>query len=106
GIITSTDLLSDKPVQIIADRGLLHSDLLVRDVMTPAHKINVIDLQDVMKAQVGHVAETLKQSNRQHALVVDMLENGHQRLCGIFSATQITRQMNAEIAAEKVAQFA
>jgi CBS-domain-containing membrane protein len=106
GIITSTDILSDKPMQIITERGLLHSDLLVRDVMTPAHKIKVIDLQDVMKSQVGHVVETLKQSNRQHALVVDMLENGHQRLCGIFSATQITRQMNAEIAAQQVAQFA
>jgi CBS domain-containing protein len=106
GIITSTDILSDKPMQIIADRGLLHSDLLVRDLMTPAHKIKVIDLQDVMKAQVGHVIETLKQSGRQHALVVDVLENGHQRLCGIFSATQITRQMQMEKALEPATQFA
>lgn len=100
GIITSTDILSDKPMQIIADRGLLHSDLLVRDVMTPAHKIKVIDLQDVMKAHVGDVMETLRQSGRQHALVADVAENGHQRLCGIFSATQITRQMQAEASAE------
>jgi CBS-domain-containing membrane protein len=106
GIITSTDILSDKPMQIIADRGLLHSDLLVRDVMTPAHKIKVIDLQDVMKAKVGDVIETLKQSGRQHALVADVLDNGHQRLCGIFSATQIARQMQAEKATEAATQFA
>jgi CBS domain-containing protein len=106
GIITSTDILSDKPMQIIADRGLLHSDLLVRDVMTPAHKIKVIDLQDVMKARVGDVVETLKQSSRQHALVVDVLDNGHQRLCGIFSASQIARQMQAEEAPEAATQFA
>jgi CBS domain-containing protein len=106
GIITSTDILSDKPMQIIADRGLLHSDLLVRDVMTPAHKIKVIDLQDVVKAQVGHIVETLKESGRQHALVADVLENGHQRLCGIFSATQISRQMQAETAKQAAPQFA
>jgi CBS domain-containing protein len=106
GIITATDILSDKPMQIIADRGLRHSDLLVRDVMTPAHKIKVIDLQDVMKAQVGHVVDTLKQSNRQHALVVDMLDNGHQRLCGIFSATQIARHMQTVPVAEAATQFA
>lgn len=93
GIITATDILSDKPMQHIHTRGLLHSDLEVRDIMTPAAEIDVIDLKDVLSACVGQVIETLEQHDRQHALVVDQAEDGHQRVCGIFSSTQIARQM-------------
>ena len=96
GIITATDILGDKPMQLIHERGILHADLTVRDLMTPAAKIDVIDLKDVLHASVGHVVETLKQSGRQHALVVDQTSDGGQRVCGIFSSTQIMRQMQHE----------
>lgn len=95
GIITATDILGDKPMQLINERGLLHSDILVRDIMTPAAKIDVIDLTDVLSAKVGRVIETLKHSGRQHALVVDQTTDGRQLVCGIFSSTQIARQLVA-----------
>jgi CBS-domain-containing membrane protein len=93
GIITATDILGSKPMQLINERGLLHSDILVRDVMTPAARIDVIDLADVANAKVGRVVETLKHSGRQHALVVEQAADGRQLVCGIFSSTQIARQM-------------
>lgn len=93
GIITATDILGIKPMQLISERGLLHSDILVRDIMTPASKIDVIDLADVQNAKVGRVVETLKHSGRQHALVVDQTSDGRQIVCGIFSSTQVARQL-------------
>lgn len=96
GIITATDILGDKPMQLINERGVLHADLLVRDIMTPASKIDVVDLKDVLQAKVGRVLETLKHSGRQHALVAEQTPDGQQRVCGIFSSTQILRQMKAQ----------
>lgn len=94
GILTSLDVLGDKPMQLINERNVLHSDILVRDVMTPAGKIDAIEIKDVLTATVGRVVETLKHSGRKHALVVDHVDGTHHRVCGIFSATQIERQMN------------
>jgi len=96
GILTATDLLGDKPMQLISERGGTHAEILVRDIMTPASRVDVIDLKDVMSAKVGDVLETLRQSGRQHALVVDETPDAHQVVCGIFSSTQIARQMSAQ----------
>ncbi|MGZ3160001.1 MAG: CBS domain-containing protein [Burkholderiaceae bacterium] len=94
GIITSTDILGEKPMQITHERGIRHAEILVRDVMTPAHRLEVIDLQEVLNAKVGDVLETLRRARRQHALVVDQLTGEQEMVRGIFSATQIARQLD------------
>jgi CBS-domain-containing membrane protein len=94
GIVTSTDILGEKPMQLTHERGVRHAEILVRDVMTPADKLEVIDLNAVVKARVGDVLATLKRSGRQHALAVDQTAGGHQMVRGIFSATQIARQLD------------
>lgn len=97
GIVTATDVLGGKPVQITQQRGIRHDEVIVRDIMTPVDRLEVIDLGDVLKANVGDVVATLKRSGRQHALVVDQsfdsaAERG-QMVRGIFSLTQIARQL-------------
>ena len=94
GIITSTDILGEKPMQLTHERGIRHAEILVRDVMTPAASLEVIDLSAVLSARVGDVLATLKRSGRQHALAVDQAPGGRQMVCGIFSTTQIARQLN------------
>ncbi len=94
GIVTSTDILGEKPMQITHERRIHHVEILVHDVMTPANRLEVIDLQAVLNARVGDVLETLKHSRRQHALVVSQATGGKHVVRGIFSATQIARQLN------------
>lgn len=94
GIVTSTDILGEKPMQLTHERGIRHAEILVRDVMTPADRLEVIDLKAVLNARVGDVLATLKRSGRQHALAVDQATGGHQMVRGIFSATQIARQLD------------
>lgn len=93
GIVTSTDILGEKSMQFTHQRGTLHADILVRDIMTPANRLEVIDLQAVLSSRVGDVLETLKRSRRQHALVVDDAHGARQMVLGIFSSTQIARQL-------------
>jgi len=92
GLITTTDILGEKPLSYLRDVGGNHGDILVQDIMTPYDQMEVMQLNEVLNASVGDVISTLKLVGRQHALVVDGLEPGvAPRLRGIFSTTQIGR---------------
>jgi CBS domain-containing protein len=93
GLITATDLLGERPMQVATERGLRRDELSVADVMTPGAQIEVIALADVEASRVGHVLETLRRLGRQHALVADR-EN---TVCGIFSISQIARQLGVTL---------
>jgi CBS domain protein len=107
GVITATDLLSERPMRVAIDRGLRRDELTVGDIMVPAEQVEVIDHADVASARVGHVFETLRRAGRQHALVVDFDEQPARRLLdpparrtmvrGIFSLSQIARQVGLAV---------
>jgi CBS domain-containing protein len=94
GIITAYDILSERPLLVGHDTGVRHDEVVVRDVMRPAEQLEVIDFSDVVVGRVGNVVATLKRSGRQHALVADRQDIGpHWYLLGLFSLTQIARQL-------------
>jgi CBS domain-containing protein len=93
GVITATDLLGERPMQVATGRGLRRAELSVADVMTPAAQVEVLALADVERARVGHVLETLRRLGRQHALVVD----AENMVRGIFSISQIARQLGVAL---------
>jgi hypothetical protein len=97
GIITSNDVLGEKPVEVAQDRGVRHVEVRVRDVMTPADRLEALELQEVLKARVGDIVETLKRSGRQHALVIESgpahAASATRTVRGLFSLTQIARQL-------------
>jgi CBS domain-containing protein len=105
GIITANDILGEKPLQIVQERGVTHSEITVRDVMTPHELLEVIQIRDVLNARVGHVVATLRRAGRQHALVVE--PNGGdscQAVRGLFSASQIARQLGVQVHVGDVAR--
>jgi hypothetical protein len=71
GLITSSDLTSEKPMQVVQTQGIRHSDVMVKDIMTPREKLEVLCMEDLQKACVGDIVHTLKSHGRQHALVVE-----------------------------------
>ncbi len=96
GIVTATDISGERPVQVAYSRGIRYSDVPVRDIMTPAERLEVLDLVDVAGARVGDVIATLKLAGRQHALVVEPVDPerpGARTVRGIFSLTHIARQL-------------
>jgi CBS-domain-containing membrane protein len=98
GLVTATDILGEKPLQQVKRLGGSWADVRVGDVMTPHEKLEVLTLADVLGAKVGHIVATLKACGRQHALVVDREEvSGWQMVRGIFSVSQIARQLGMEI---------
>ncbi len=97
GLITATDLTSEKPMQVIQTQGIHYSDVLVKDIMTPRERLEVICAEDLKSAVVGDVVATLQAQGRQHALVVDRQPDRSQMLRGLFSATQISRLLGMPI---------
>lgn len=93
GLITSTDVEGERPVQYLREVGGSWDDIMLRDIMTPQERLEVLDYDDVRRARVGDIVKTLKSVGRQHALVVENLPDGGQQIRGIFSRTQIGRQL-------------
>ena len=105
GIVTAADILGEKPLQVIAARGGRREDIAVRDIMTPQHRLEVLRMDDVRGAKVGHIVATLKKSGRQHAVTVDIERvTGQQTVRGLFSATQIARQLGVAIQTSEIAR--
>ncbi len=104
GLITARDTHGERPIQWLHERGGKYADLLVSDLMIATGDVDVINIRDVLHAEVGHIVATLKASGRQHALVVEQDPvTGSTRIRGIFSATQIGRQLGCAVQAFDVA---
>jgi hypothetical protein len=116
GLITATDILSEKVVQAMQARGVSKAEVLVPEIMTPRERLNAINMTDLRGAKVGHVLATLKHAGRQHAMVVEVHQPpfqekiaallqapASQTVRGLFSTTQIARQLGLQLASPDIA---
>ncbi len=101
GIITATDLLGGKPIRFMTERSISHAEVQVRDIMTPAARLDALALSEVAQMRVGHVVATLKKVGRRHLTVA---EDGGSRIRGLFSVSQVARQLGMELQTFEVAQ--
>ena len=101
GVITATDILGEKPLRFAQTHGATHAEIVVGDVMTPASMLEAIPLQDVAQMRVGHIVATHKAVRRQHLMVVE--DNG-RRVRGLFSLSQVARQLGIPLQTTQVAQ--
>ena len=98
GLITSRDIEGEKPARILSKAGGVWEDLLVADIMTLSPKLEVLQMAEVRKARVGDIIATLRQVNRQHAMVVDAdSDTGRPAVRGLFSLSQIGLQLGLDI---------
>jgi CBS-domain-containing membrane protein len=100
GVLTATDLLGEKPVRFMRERGIAHADVRVGDIMTPASMLEAISFQDIASMRVGHVVATMRAVRRQHLMVS---EDGGRRIRGLFSATRIARQLGVDLNTTEIA---
>jgi CBS-domain-containing membrane protein len=94
GLLTASDILGEKPFHYLLRMGGTHADIQVGDIMTELRDLETLDLDEVRGAQVGQVVATLGKSGRHHALVA---EDAGRTLRGLFSITQIARQLGVPL---------
>lgn len=105
GLITARDIHGEKPLQLLQARGGRREDLTVNELMVKIGSIDTLYLSDVMNVRVSDIVNALKKLGRQHILVEDIDQaSGLPRVRGIFSATQIGRQLGVPVLAFELPQ--
>ena len=102
GLVTSTDIHGEKPMQVVQSRGIHRNEVRVTDIMTPVDLLEAIDYDDLSHATVGHVLETLISRGRQHALVFESA-NGKKMVRGLLSLSQLGKQLGITVQTTEVA---
>ncbi len=98
GLITPRDINGEKPIHFASEERVTRDRIQVGDIMTRKSRMDVLQYQHVEKARVGDIILTLRESARQHAIVVQPNPGGDEMLLrGLFSITQIGRQLGIEI---------
>lgn len=98
GLVTVSDIVGDKPMRQVTQRGIQHQDLSVADVMTPLSQLEALDYDETKAASVGQIVATFKQVKQSHLLVVQPANHyGPARIRGLISLTQLERQLGRSI---------
>ncbi len=102
GLVTANDIRGERPIKIVQESRIPRSKVDVKTIMTGQESIIALNMISVRNAKVGHVVETLNQLKRQHILVVEIDEQTKaQRLRGLFSTSQISKQLGRNVAPER-----
>jgi len=98
GLVSSEDILGEKPIKITQERRIERSKILVKMVMTKQQDILALDLESLSHARLANIINTLKKHNQHYALVVRILDDGKkQRVRGMFSLLTISKQLHMDI---------
>ena len=97
GLVTYNDLFGDKPVRYVQEHGGQHHEITTSDIMTPLSHLEALQRSDILKARIGDIVKTIKDSGRQHLLVVEDIAEGEQIVSGLFSSTHIEKQLDIKI---------
>jgi CBS-domain-containing membrane protein len=95
GIITAYDIQSEKPMQYATESGVNMNDIQADMLMTRIERTPAVDFKVVLRSTVAQVAETMRDLDRPHILVIEV-DNG-QRVRGIFSSSNISRMLGRPV---------
>jgi len=104
GLITARDTMGEKSIKMAQELSMRHDLLTGKDCMAPRNCFDVLTLDVVEKTEIGNIIATLKAVGRQHALVLGKDIDGSDMICGVFSITQIGRQLGVVLEAFEVAK--
>lgn len=104
GLLTYRDIAGQRATAAAARERVGHGELAVSSVMTPLEEIEALDYAAVRKARVLDLAKLMHERGRQHALATETDSSGGVTVRGIFSITQVGRQLGINIESNGHAQ--
>ncbi len=91
GMITSYDIMGEKPQQHAHFTGGTHEDVLVKDIMQKISDWRVASIKHIEKSTVGDVLEIFNDIGVTHLPVMETNENNEPRLRGLLSSAKVKR---------------
>lgn len=100
GIVSLRDIDSVKVLATASAMGLTREDLMVKDIMTPAHHLPGISKRTLERSRVVDLVEAMEFEGVHYLMVLD--DHGH--LCGMVSAEEIAYRLGESIDISPVAK--
>jgi CBS-domain-containing membrane protein len=98
GLLSQSDLQSDKLLRMMYLRGMQHDGLVVADMMSPVGSREAVDHAALAAASVGQLVLALQGSGCAHLLVTETsADGGLTRLRGIVSLAQLEHRLGAPL---------
>lgn len=97
GLISFEDVVSERPIRLMHEKGLSRAEITVDLLMKKSDQIVVIEIGNLKNAQVGHIINTIKEHSACYILVVRKLKGNKHLIKGLFSASQIGKQLHVDI---------
>ena len=98
GLITSTDLHSERQMSLVHSRNLRFDEVRVADVMSDLSMLDGIAFEALRTATVSNLIATLRSLGRNHLLVLQSGAAGEaQQVRGVISRAQIERQLGEPV---------
>lgn len=94
GVITSEDILGERPIKIQQTYNVSRSKILVHMLMEKINDIPALDFEVVNHFKIGNIVSTLKKYHQHYALVIKQNNGDEQIIRGIFTASQITQRLH------------
>ena len=102
GTITLDDLSERQVIRRVA-AGDRREDILVTDLMTRRSALKALSFDDLQRATVRHVIDTLSSHGERHCLVVDF---GHHAIRGLIAASDVARRLHMSLQLDPAPTFA
>jgi CBS domain-containing protein len=100
GLVTARDIMGEKPINIMNSERISRDEIRIQQIMTHVSQLQPFNISDVEFASVKDIIIKLREVGRQHAIVIEKREDDTGYfLRGIFSITQIGRQLGMDIPA-------
>ncbi len=108
GLVSARELMGERPVAVATRNRSPRDEVTVGEVMTPRAELDLLTMDDVDHGRVRDIMLMLRERGHQHAMVVEQTPSGAGYYTrGIFSLTQIGRQLGVELAAsDRATSFA
>ena len=91
GMVTSYDILGEKPQQHMHYTACDHDDVLVKDIMQKINDWRVVNIKDIETSTVGDLLEVFNDTGVTHLPVMETNENNEPRLRGLLSSAKVKR---------------
>jgi len=97
GIISSEDLLGEKPIKILQERRIPRAKILVSMLMNKIETTPALDIETVSCFRVGNIVKTLKENNTHYLLVTKDSSSEQKLIRGIFITSKISQQLHKQL---------
>lgn len=94
GLVTAYDILGDAPLRHVQAISGKRGDVMVRDIMSPPTRWQVLDVTDLERMTVESLYQIFEATRLTHIPVMECSAEGTRKLRGLLSGAKVRRLLS------------